>query len=115
MGYLPGLGLGEDKTAAEGAFDLGYDVPAVRVDHSGVSSPMPVGLWRWVAHSPQAFFKESFVDELAHAAGQDPLAFRAALLQHNPRQLRVLQRVAQLAGGGTPLPPAGDGRRRAWM
>ena len=113
LGYLPGMGLGVDKTAAEGAFDLVYEVPALRVDHTVVESPMPVGFWRAVGHSHQAFFKESFVDELAQAAGQDPVAYRAALLQRHPRQLKVLQRAAQLAGWGTPLAPAADGAKQA--
>jgi isoquinoline 1-oxidoreductase beta subunit len=107
------MGLGVDKTAAEGAFDLVYEVPALRVDHTVVESPMPVGFWRAVGHSHQAFFKESFVDELAQAAGQDPVAYRAALLQRHPRQLTVLQRAAQLAGWGTPLAPAADGAKQA--
>ncbi len=113
LGYLPGMGLGVDKTAAEGAFDLAYEFPAVRVDHTVVQSPLPVGFWRSVGHSHQAFFKESFIDELAHAAGQDPVAFRAALLQQHPRELKVLQRVAELAAWGQPLPPAPDGAKQA--
>jgi len=113
LGHLPGMGLGEDKTAAEGSFDLLYEIPALRVDHTVVESPMPVGFWRAVGHSHQAFFKESFVDELAQAAGQDPVAYRAALLQRHPRQLKVLQRAAQLAGWGAPLALAADGAKQA--
>jgi isoquinoline 1-oxidoreductase subunit beta len=60
-----------------------------------------VGFWRSVGHSHQAFFKESFVDEAAHAAGANPLAFREALLQKHPRHLKVLQAVAKLAGWGS--------------
>ena len=107
LGYLPGMGI--DKTAAEGAFDQPYEFPAVRVDHTIVSSPLPVGFWRSVGHSHHAFFKESFIDEVAHAAGADPVAFRAALLRQHPRHLKVLQRVAALAGWGTPAAAAPDG------
>ena len=53
-------------------------------DYSIVDLPVPVGFWRSVGHSHQAFFKESFVDEAAAAAGQDPVAFRAALLGKHP-------------------------------
>ncbi len=104
---------GPDKTTSEGAFDQPYEWPNARVGHVSVDHPVPVGFWRAVGHSHQAFFKESFVDEAAHAVGQDPVAFRAALLQQHPRHLRVLQRAAELAGWGTPLPPASDGAKTA--
>ena len=106
-------GAGPDKTASEGAFDQPYEWPHARIGHEIVDLPLPVGFWRAVGHSHQAFFKESFVDEAAAAVGKDPLAFRAALLSRHPRQLRVLQRVADLAGWGQPLPAAADGNRRA--
>ena len=100
---------GPDKTASEGAFDQPYEWPHARIAHHVVNVPVPVGFWRSVGHSHQAFFKEGFVDELAHAAGQDPVAFRASLLQHHPRHLAVLQRAAALAGWGQPPAPAPDG------
>ena len=109
LGYIPGMGI--DKTAAEGAFDQPYEFPAVRVDHSIVESLLPVGFWRSVGHSHQAFFKESFIDEVAHAAGADPVAFRAALLTKHPRHLKVLQRAAELAGWGTAPNAAPDGAK----
>ena len=65
---------------------------------------VPVGFWRAVNHTQNAFFKESFVDEMAHAAGKDPLAFRRAMLQKSPRDLAVLDAAAKAAGWGTPLP-----------
>ena len=111
LGYVPGMGI--DKTAAEGAFDQPYEVPAMRVQHTMVESPMPVGFWRSVGHSHQAFFKEGFIDELAHAAEQDPVAYRAALLAQHPRHLKVLQRAADLAGWGQPPAPASDGAKVA--
>jgi len=114
LGRLFGVpGLGPDKTTSEGAYDQPYEWPAARVGHAIVATPVPVGFWRSVGHSHQAFFKESFVDEAAHSAGQDPVAFRAALLQKHPRQLKVLQRAAALAGWGHPVPPAPDGAKAA--
>ncbi len=106
-------GAGPDKTTAEGAFDNPYEWPNARVGHVIVETPVPVGFWRSVGHSHQAFFKESFVDEAASAAGQDPVAFRAGLLQRHPRHLKVLQRAAALAGWGTSLAPAADGAKKA--
>jgi isoquinoline 1-oxidoreductase subunit beta len=91
---------GPDKTTAEGAFDQPYEWPNARIAHEMVAFGVPVGFWRSVGHSHQAFFKESFMDEVALAAGQDPVAFRAALLLRHPRQLRVLQQVAAMSGWG---------------
>jgi isoquinoline 1-oxidoreductase subunit beta len=108
---LPGMGL--DKTTSEGAFDQPYEFANARVGHEAVDLPVPIGFWRAVGHSHQAFFKEGFIDEAAHAAGQDPLAFRAALLQRHPRHLAVLNRCAQLAGWGQALAPAADGAKKA--
>ncbi|HZZ12865.1 MAG TPA: xanthine dehydrogenase family protein molybdopterin-binding subunit [Paraburkholderia sp.] len=102
-----------DKTTSEGAFDQPYEWPAVRVAHSIVELPVPVGFWRSVGHSHQAFFTESFTDELAAATGQDPIAFRAALLTQHPRHLAVLRRVAALSAWGRPLSRATDGAPRA--
>ena len=114
FGIPPALGgAGPDKTTAEGASDQPYEWPAARIAHAHVALPVPVGFWRSVGHSHQAFFKEGFLDEVAHAAAQDPLAFRAALLQKHPRHLAVLQAAAKLAGWGTPLPPADDGAPQA--
>jgi isoquinoline 1-oxidoreductase beta subunit len=116
-GFLPrttGLpGMGPDKTTAEGAFDQAYEFPNVRVGHVTVDLPVPVGFWRSVGHSHQAFFKESFLDECAHAAKQDPLAYRLALLKNHPRQRAVLERVAQASGWGQPLADTADGAKVA--
>lgn len=106
-------GAGPDKTASEGAFDQPYEWPHARIAHEIIDLPLPVGFWRSVGHSHQAFFKESFVDEAAHAAKKDPVAFRAALLQKHPRHLKVLQKAAELAGWGQPLPPDASGMQRA--
>ena len=108
---LPGGPL--DKTASEGAFDQPYEWPAARIAHHAVDLPVPVGFWRSVGHSHQAFFKESFVDECAAAAGQDAVAFRLNLLQQHPRHAAVLRLAADKAGWGQPLAPAADGAKRA--
>ena len=106
-------GGGPDKTTAEGAFDQPYEWPAARISHHTVALPVPVGFWRSVGHSHQAFFKESFIDEAAHVAGQEPLAFRLALLKNHPRHAKVLRRAAEKAGWGQPLAPTVDGAPRA--
>jgi isoquinoline 1-oxidoreductase subunit beta len=100
---------GPDKTASEGAFDQPYEWPAARIAHEAVDLPLQVGFWRAVGHSHQAFFKECFLDEVAHAAQADPVAFRAGLLQRHPRHLAVLQKAASLSGWGQPV-PAGRSR-----
>jgi isoquinoline 1-oxidoreductase subunit beta len=77
----------------------------VRLEPDGVNT----GWWRGVGPTHNLFVVESFVDELAHAAKQDPVAFRAAMLQKNPRALACLKLAAEKSGWGTPL-PAGHGR-----
>jgi isoquinoline 1-oxidoreductase beta subunit len=107
------IALAPDKTAQEGAFDQPYDWPNARVAHVASDSPIPTGFWRAVGHSHQSFFKECFLDEAAHAAGADPLAFRAALLAEHPRALAVLQAAGALAGWGQALPATEDGAAQA--
>ena len=98
-----------DRTTVEGAFDQPYEWPNLLVAQTTVELPVPVGFWRSVGHSHQAFFVESFMDELAAAAGKDPVEFRAALLVHHPRHLAVLRRAAVLSNWGRPLARAPDG------
>ncbi|HEX4301310.1 MAG TPA: molybdopterin cofactor-binding domain-containing protein [Rhizomicrobium sp.] len=92
---------------AEAHIVYGIDNQALRT--AKVETHVPVGPWRSVEASWHGFFIESFVDELAHAAGKDPLAFRRSLLTHAPRHLAALNLAAEKAGWGTPLP---QGRAR---
>ena len=106
-------GAGPDKTTAEGAFDQAYEWPHAHISHTAIELPIPIGSWRSVGHSHQAFFKESFVDEVAHASGQHPLAFRLSLLKNHPRHARVLQLAADKAGMGSAT-MASQQQGRAW-
>jgi isoquinoline 1-oxidoreductase beta subunit len=109
--WLPPLfknGLDGDST--EGAIDLTYALPNFRVEYVRVEPPgIPTAFWRSVGPSHNVFVTESFVDELAAAARQDPVAYRRALLDKNPRALATLELAAKEAGWGRPL-PAGIGR-----
>lgn len=98
-----------DKNQIEGAFDIPYDFDHVAVRQIRPETPVPVGSWRSVGHSYNAFFTESFVDELAWAVGQDPVAYRRSLLGKHPRHQAVLDLAASKAGWGSPL-PAGRAR-----
>lgn len=95
---------GVDETSVEGAHDIPYAIPHVHVDLHSPKTGVPVLWWRSVGHSHTAFVVESFLDELAHAAGQDPYAYRLALLKSHPRHRAVLKRAAEQAGWGRPLP-----------
>lgn len=81
---------GPDRTNVEGAAWLAYGVPHRRVEHVTCPIPLPVGFWRSVGHSHNAFFSECFMDELAHAAGKDALQFRLDHLATGCREQRVL-------------------------
>ncbi|WP_165220526.1 xanthine dehydrogenase family protein molybdopterin-binding subunit [Aquisphaera insulae] len=100
---------GVDMTAVEGAADLPYAIPNIRVDWHQAPEGVPTQWWRSVGHSHTAFVVETLIDELAHAAGKDPLEFRRGLLGEHPRVRRVLEFVAEKAGWGRPTPP-GRGR-----
>jgi isoquinoline 1-oxidoreductase subunit beta len=98
-----------DKTAAEGLFDLPYSIAHQRMTHDATRMGVPIGFWRAVGHSHNAFLSEGFIDELAHAAKQDPVAYRMAMLDKMPRHAAVLKLAADKAGWGQPL-PAGRAR-----
>ncbi len=93
-----------DKTTAEGLFDLPYDWPHQHMEHVATRMEVPVGFWRSVGHSHNAFISESFVDEMAAHTKQDPLEFRRKWLKRAPRHLAVLNLAADKAGWGAKLP-----------
>ncbi len=97
---------GIDETSIEGAADAPYleSIADHQVELHSPEHPIPVLWWRSVGHSHTAFVVESFVDELAHAAGKDPVAFRRELLPAGSRRRRVLDSAAEAFGWGKPLP-----------
>ena len=98
-----------DGAAVSGAADVPYDVPNIRVEWKEKDFGVPVGFWRSVGASQNIFIVESFIDELAHAAGKDPYEYRRALLGKAKRHKAVLELAAQKANWGAP-PPAGRAR-----
>ena len=102
------LGGGVDKHAQEGfTEDMPYDVASYRVDFVERNAHVPVGFWRGVSHTQNCFFKESFIDEMAHAAGQDPYQFRRRLIGKHPQAEKfraVLDAAAKAGGWGEPAP-----------
>lgn len=96
-----------DKNHIEGAFDQPYEIANMKIEQVRSKTPVPVGSWRSVGHSYNAFFVESFMDEMAHAADKDPYEFRKSLLQNHPRHRAVLDLAASQAGWGLPLPKGG--------
>ncbi len=85
---------------------IGYTIPNLLIDHAMRNPHVPPGFWRGVNLNQNAVYLECFIDELAHAAGKDPLAFRRALMANHPKHLAVLNAVAERVGWGT-APPAG--------
>ncbi|WP_197338769.1 xanthine dehydrogenase family protein molybdopterin-binding subunit [Ralstonia solanacearum] len=105
---------GIDPVSVEGAANLPYDIPALHVDLlTPLDIAVPTHWWRSVGSTHTAYSTETFIDELAAVAGQDPVAFRLALLQKHPRHAGVLKLAADKAGWGQPLAPAVDGAKRA--
>ena len=103
---------GVDETSVEGASTLPYAIPNLAVDLHSPSVGVPVLWWRSVGATHTAYSTETFIDELAQAAGKDPVAFRRALLDKHQRHLAVLDLAAKEAGWGTPLPAAKAGEKR---
>jgi isoquinoline 1-oxidoreductase beta subunit len=108
--FPPAFNDGLDPDTTDGAIELSYALPNVRVEYVRVEPPgIPTAFWRSVGPSHNVFVVESFIDELAAAANQDPLEYRRALLEKTPRAKAVLDLAAAKAGWGQPL-PQGSGR-----
>lgn len=107
---------GQAETEANGAWDIPYDIPALDISYAEVEVPVALGWWRAIEIVPNVFARECFLDEVAHAAGKDPLAYRLELLGKRGkvkmgeedvdigRLRRVLELAAAKAGWGQPLP-----------
>jgi isoquinoline 1-oxidoreductase beta subunit len=103
-GFVTELPKGIDEPAVEGISDCPYDFPNLRVEYARTEPGVPVWFWRSVGHSQNAYFLEAFIDEVAAAAGKDPVEFRRALLGKQPRLLAALDLAVQKSGWGAPLP-----------
>jgi isoquinoline 1-oxidoreductase subunit beta len=97
----------------DGAWNTPYSLPNARFEQTLVAAPVPVGIWRGVHHSQNAFFMESFMDDVAAASAIDPIELRLALLDDAPRAQQVLRRVRELADWSRPPGTAPDGSRVA--
>ena len=108
MGMMRPIPGRVDKHFQEGFLDdMPYDVPNYLADYAMRMTHVPVGFWRCVNHTQNCFFKESFIDELAHAAGQDPYHYRRKMLRQHPRAARFVGVLdAAAAGAGWDTPPA---------
>lgn len=103
---------GVDATSVEGAATLPYTIPNLTVDLHSPKLPVPVQWWRSVGSTHTAFSTETFIDEVAVAAGRDPVEFRGTLLDRHPRHRAVLELAVAKSGWGTPLSKGSDGERR---
>ena len=105
-GLVPGFGMSfVDRTFISGLADeMAYDVPNYLVDYVVEQSPVPLGVWRAINYTQNTFYKESFVDEMAHAAAMDPYLYRRHLLRSNQTHLAVLDAAAKKADWFSPLP-----------
>ena len=99
-----GLRNGLDREGVAGINDTLYAIPNVQVEYREPAIKIPTNYWRSVGHSQNTFFTEGFIDELALAAGKDPVEFRRELLASQPRLLGALNLAAEKAGWGKPLP-----------
>jgi isoquinoline 1-oxidoreductase subunit beta len=104
-----GVKDGIDSASVEGAADILYGIPNLRVELHTPKNEVPVQWWRSVGHSHTGFSVEAFLDEVAHAGGKDPYQLRRTLLAGQPRMLAVLDLAAQKANWGSAL-PAGRAR-----
>jgi isoquinoline 1-oxidoreductase beta subunit len=104
---------GPDKIVAEGSFDQPYGISNYRVSGAVVGLNVPVGFWRSVGNSYNGFFHESFMDELAHKSGMDPVEMRRKLMAKWPTAVKVVEKAADMSAWGSPL-PQGKGRGLAF-
>lgn len=95
---------GVDITSVEGAAHLPYALPAMKVELTTTQNGVPVLWWRAVGSTHTAYAVEAFLDELAEAAGKDPVEFRLAMMKDSPRHAAVLRLAAEKAGWGQPVP-----------
>lgn len=98
-----------EPVSTEGGVNISYAIPHQRVERVRFNYPVPLGFWRSVGHSHTAFMVESFIDELAQLAGQDPFQYRLKLLKDKPRHRAVLEKAAAMADWGGQVP---EGRAR---
>jgi len=102
----PAFVNGQDFDAVDSAADMPYDIPNFQVDYVREEPPgLVTGFWRGVGPAHNVFVIESFIDELAHKAGVDPVQFRLGMLDKAPRMKAALKLAAEKSGWGTPLPP----------
>jgi len=106
---MQGIAVPNDETAIEGAVSNPYNIANLNVRHTHADIGVPVSFWRSVGHSQNAFYVESFIDELAHETTKDPYLFRHGLLEKHPRLQKVLALAAAHANWDTALP---EGRYR---
>ena len=105
-----GISGGKDMRQLQGLYEeagdaqLGYSVPNLLIDYAMRNTHVPVGAWRGVNTNQNAVYMECFIDEVARAAGKDPLAFRRTLMQDHPNHLAVLNAAAEKGDWGKPLP-----------
>ena len=95
---------GVDVLSVEGMANQPYAIPNLRVDLTTTTSPVSVLWWRSVGSTHTAYALETFIDEIAHAVGKDPVEFRLAMLKDKPRHAAVLRLAAEKAGWSTPTP-----------
>jgi isoquinoline 1-oxidoreductase subunit beta len=107
-----GQGRGVDRNSVDGLVSHPYTIPNVAIDYVRPDVAVPVSYWRSVGPSQNVFFMESFIDEMAHAAGADPVDFRLAMLDGEPRLKHALEVVRQRSGWAT-KPAAGRARGAA--
>lgn len=107
--WAEGIATPKDISAIEGAIEYPYQVANIDIRHTHIDPGVPITWWRSVGYSHNGFAVETFMDELAHEAGQDPYRFRRRLLENEPRHREVLDRAARLGGWDSPVP---EGRAR---